>query len=162
MNNIAFTTSALQQLNHEWERTSLPPSSSSPYPVLIDTDNETPQNGNNQDSETLDSDENCYYSDDSDISYLDLNDVDEASSLGLGVPTPLLDEDGESDIGCDMDLTSKTSSQGEFNEDAQIVRDKQAAENHSGVELEIDVVWVIFAFMLRFILRHLCRSCCCC
>lgn len=30
------------------------------------------------------------------------NDVEEASPLGLGVPTPLLDEDGESDIGCDM------------------------------------------------------------
>lgn len=61
-----------------------------------------------------------------------------------------------------QDLTSKTSSQGEFNEDAQIFMGKQAAENHSGVEFEIDVVWVIFAVMLRFIPRHLCRSYCSC
>lgn len=87
MNNIAFTTSAFQKLNHERERTSLPPSSSAPYLILIDTDNKAPQNGNSQDTETLESDENCmsctssYGSQYSDVSYLDSNGFDQQQPL---------------------------------------------------------------------------------
>ena len=143
MNTIALTISALQKLNEEWDRTSLPSSTSLSNPILTDLDNESDLDSNRESIDNFNFSKeyrSCasdHGSGNSDVSYLDLNETHQERLLyaaGYGsdnsdvsyLDLDDVDEEGSKDSGVPTPLSGED---GDSDSGHEMVRYSSASTN---------------------------------